>query len=161
MKSLEDDVYCAFCKIKRKIYRRKHISFFHVISTALLALVFVYGLYGRFDGRVILVWVVGLILAEIFTHLRWRLSLICQACGFDPVLYLKDKEAAAQKVKEILEKKASNPDVYFKKYNPFKHLKPLRKKSKDRLLSPKLPSNKKPSLNTTTSIPQKEKELLP
>lgn len=41
--------------------------------------------------------------------MRWRLSILCQACGFDPALYLKDSSLAAAQVKRHLEMRSKDP----------------------------------------------------
>lgn len=66
-------------------------------------------LWGEFDPRVFIVFVICLAAAEIFVQLRWRMSVICQKCGFDPVLYAKSPSLAASKVKEQLERRKQDP----------------------------------------------------
>ncbi len=41
-------------------------------------------------------------MVEIFSNLRWRLAIVCKYCGFDPVVYLKNPEMAAEKVKNFM-----------------------------------------------------------
>ena len=40
-------------------------------------------------------------ISEIFIQLRWRLTVACPRCGFDPVLYVKDPEKAARRVRQF------------------------------------------------------------
>ncbi|MCB0347826.1 MAG: hypothetical protein KDD37_03280, partial [Bdellovibrionales bacterium] len=41
-------------------------------------------------------------IVEVFSNIRWRVSIVCQYCGFDPVLYIKSPEMAAEKVKNFM-----------------------------------------------------------
>lgn len=74
-----------------------------------------YSIWGTFDPRVIFIWVLFLAIAETFLQLRWRLTITCRECGFDPVQYLKDPQLAAAKVKAHLERRKEDPVNLFKK----------------------------------------------
>lgn len=50
-------------------------------------------------------------LMEIIAQLRWRLSLPCSKCGFDPLLYIKSPEKAARRVKAHLEERKNDPNL--------------------------------------------------
>ncbi len=101
--------YCAFCKSPRRIYRKKNIGVINIIASALASYVFMMILWQTFDPRVMIVFVVCLALAEAFIKLRWRLSLACAQCGFDPVLYLKDQQKALAQVQEKIEVRRNDP----------------------------------------------------
>lgn len=81
----------------------------NLIASALASIVVMFALWQEYDPRVIVVWVIGLAISEVFIKIRWRLSVVCRQCGFDPVLYLKQPEVAAQKVKEQLELRRQDP----------------------------------------------------
>lgn len=49
-------------------------------------------------------------ITEVLIQLRWRVSIACQKCGFDPVLYLRDPKKAATLVKQTMRSKLSNPN---------------------------------------------------
>lgn len=66
-------------------------------------------LFQEFDPRVLLIFVAFLALAETFVQIRWRLTIVCRHCGFDPVLYLKDSTRAAAKVKIRLDQRRQDP----------------------------------------------------
>lgn len=53
-------------------------------------------------------------LGEIFVHLRWRLSVLCMECGFDPLVYLRNPELAAKKVKATLAQRDRHPENWLK-----------------------------------------------
>ena len=61
------------------------------------------------DPRSIIFFVVILAVSEFLIQLRWRTSLLCRACGFDPVLYVKEPQKAAAKVKMHLDKRKEDP----------------------------------------------------
>ncbi|KYG64902.1 hypothetical protein AZI86_11935 [Bdellovibrio bacteriovorus] len=95
--------YCAFCRSPRRIYRKKNISFANILASALASVVFMFAIWQQYDPRVFIVFVVCAAFAEVFVKIRWRLSVVCRQCGFDPVLYLKHPEVAAEKVKAQLD----------------------------------------------------------
>jgi hypothetical protein len=106
---LYDRIYCAFCKSPRRVFRRKHTGPFQwlgcALAAAFLSYVFVQGIeplaFGFFVGF--------LVAAEAFVQFRWRASVICSECGFDPVLYLQDRPEAVIRVKEHLKARAEDP----------------------------------------------------
>ena len=68
-----------------------------------------FAVFQEFDPRVLLIFVAFLAIAEIFVQFRWRLTIVCKHCGFDPVLYLKDSEKAVAKVKLRLDQRQKDP----------------------------------------------------
>lgn len=66
-------------------------------------------LYREFDPQVFLIFVGFIAVSETFVQLRWRISMTCQHCGFDPILYLKDVGAAVAKVQARLDQRKSDP----------------------------------------------------
>jgi hypothetical protein len=104
-----NNCYCAFCKTPRRIYRKKNINLFNVSAAALTAVVVMFAIWQEFDPRAIIVFVICLAIAEAFVKLRWRLSVACPQCGFDPLLYIKNPEVAAVKVKTRLEQRKEDP----------------------------------------------------
>lgn len=54
--------------------------------------------------------VLALVFGEMFLQIRWRLAVVCKACGFDPVAYVKNPERAAEKVKLFLSVKKNDPN---------------------------------------------------
>lgn len=105
--------FCAFCKVDRMVYRKKRVGLFEVAGSALGAGAVMLAFYGEWDPRFFLIFVVLLAVAETFVQFRWRVSTVCPHCGFDPVLYLKDQKAAADKVSAVLQKRKDDPSMYF------------------------------------------------
>ncbi|MBO9666660.1 MAG: hypothetical protein J7501_07575 [Bdellovibrio sp.] len=101
--------YCAFCKTPRNIYRKKNIGVMNILASAMAAVVIMFAIWQEYDPRVMIAFVVCLAISEIFVQIRWRLSVVCRACGFDPIMYVKDPQAAAEKVKVQLDRRKEDP----------------------------------------------------
>ena len=71
--------------------------------------IFTFVVYKSFDPRGLVIVGVLLLMGEIFTQVKWRSAMVCQNCGFDPILYLRDHEAAGLKIKAFLEKRSMSP----------------------------------------------------
>ena len=104
------ECYCAFCKTKRKVYRRKNLSFVEVVGLFLFSALVSYLIWSPFDLRGLAFLITLLGIGELFFRLRWRQSMICQNCGFDPVIYIKDAAQAAEKVKSFLDRRKDDPN---------------------------------------------------
>ncbi len=63
------------------------------------------------DARASVLFPIFLFCAEVFIQFRWRTSMPCPHCGFDPVVYLQTPEEAARRVKAHLEKRQQDPMV--------------------------------------------------
>lgn len=136
----KNNCYCAFCKTPRRIYRKKSISFMNVVGSALASVVVMMALWQQYDPRVMIAFVVCLAISEVFVKLRWRLSMTCRQCGFDPILYKKDHVAAAAKVKMHLDLRKEDPKYLLAKplnlpAIPAEKSKALQEKNKGKLLS--------------------------
>lgn len=109
MLKLKHNCFCAFCKTPRRIYNKKRMGVLNLLLAALSTWVFMMVVWKQFDPKAIIVFAFFLLLAEVFIQMRWRMSLSCRHCGFDPVLYLKDTTKAVEKVKLHLEKRKQDP----------------------------------------------------
>jgi len=67
-----------------------------------------------FDPRVFVFFGFALFLSEVFVGLRWRTSVSCVRCGFDPVVYKRSPEEAARRVRRYLEERADDPVAVLK-----------------------------------------------
>jgi hypothetical protein len=108
------DCYCAFCKSPRKVYAKKRIGLMNIFASALGAILTMYAIFQGLDPRVFFIFVLFLAISETFVQLRWRIAMVCKHCGFDPVLYLKSHERAAEKVKKHLEIRSQDPATLLK-----------------------------------------------
>lgn len=52
---------------------------------------------------------------EIFIQFRWRLSLPCQKCGFDPLIYIKSPQQAADRVRFKFERRLEDSSILDKR----------------------------------------------
>ncbi|MGE5086733.1 MAG: hypothetical protein ACM3MG_10565 [Bacillota bacterium] len=132
--------YCAFCKTPRNIYRKKNISLMNIIAAAMASIVVMFAIWQEYDPRVMVVFVICLATSEIFVQIRWRLSVVCRVCGFDPILYVKDPDAAAAKVKTQLDHRKEDPKYLLAKplnlpAIPQEKAKALQTKGKGKLIS--------------------------
>lgn len=101
--------YCAFCRTPRRIYKKRSIGLLNIFYAVAASAVVMYSFWGRFDPRVLMILAVFLAVTETFIQIRWRLSVSCKQCGFDPVLYVKEPEKAAEKVSAHLRKRREDP----------------------------------------------------
>ena len=101
--------YCAFCKNPRRISKYRHLSLVHFLVAFFLSLTIMYVVWGAWAGQALVILVCTLGAMEVAIQAMWRLSVRCQICGFDPVLYTRDANAASLKVKEHLEATEGNP----------------------------------------------------
>ena len=127
MKKKLDKCLCAFCQLERRVYRKKHISLANALLALVASLVVMLGIWQKLDPRGLVLFVLFLAIAEMFIQIRWRLTLACPFCGFDPILYLRNPEKAADKVKVRLNK-ARESSILLSAHNPWTHLKPVVKK---------------------------------
>ena len=100
--------YCAFCKTPRKVYKSKNLSILEVLALIFLSVLITHVVYKSFDPRGLGIVGLFLLIGEIFTQVKWRSSMMCQNCGFDPVLYVNDQEKAGLKTKAFLEKRGDS-----------------------------------------------------
>lgn len=108
-------IFCAFCRTPHEVYKEKSFSFRHVVLSALASVCISYVIWKTYNPKSLLFFVTGLMMAEVFLRLRWRLHVSCRACGFDPVIYSKSPEQAAENVKAFLIKRKSDPGYLLRK----------------------------------------------
>jgi hypothetical protein len=104
--------FCAFCKAPRKIYKKKHVNLTNVVAGIMLAMALSAAYYGQPDPRGLVVFCTFMVISEIFVYLRWRTSLVCRLCGFDPITYKRSPEAAARLVREFFNSKSEDPSFH-------------------------------------------------
>lgn len=136
--SKKEKCYCAFCKHERYIFRKKHINGVNFLICSILSLGLSFTIWQDVHLISSVFLILCLSLTEIFIQVRWRLFISCSFCGFDPVLYKKDPESVAQKVKLILETKRDKPETLLSKKNPLLNLPVLKVKAKESKFSKRI-----------------------
>lgn len=101
--------YCAFCKVERKVYVSKHLGLLDVVGLVFLGVIMTYATFKSLDPRGLFAVGSLILIGEIFMQMKWRTSMICRNCGFDPVLYVRSPKDAGLKIKAFLEKRADSP----------------------------------------------------
>lgn len=123
---MRKQVYCGFCRLSHKVYTHKHVPWLGIIGFAGLSGIVSFLVWRDFHWASLLVFGLGAICAEFLMQYRWRQSIKCKGCGFDPMIYKRSPEQAAQQVKAYLEKRKIDPSFLLK---PRPHLpQPAQKK---------------------------------
>lgn len=121
--------FCAFCKVPRTIYRKKALNGVNYIQALSLSSILSFIFWGKLDPKALIFFVMTLMFTEIGILIRRRAAAACPHCGFDPYLYLKDQNAACEKVKIHLEQRQADPDVWLGKKPPLRFSKRSSKNS--------------------------------
>lgn len=101
--------FCAYCKAERKVYTKKHVSLTNVLAASFLAMAITFTQWGAPDPRGLMIFCVFILIAETFVYTRWRASMTCNLCGFDPLIYKRSPEQAALRVRRFFEEQQKNP----------------------------------------------------
>lgn len=109
MLSQRKSCYCAFCKVERKVYAYKHLGLLDIFGLVLLGITCTFAVFKSLDVRGLGFIGVLLLIGEIFAQTKWRTSMVCRNCGFDPVVYIRSPEQAGLKIKAFLETRAESP----------------------------------------------------
>ena len=122
------DRYCAFCRLDHRVYIKKEVSVFDCFVLLGVTGLFSLAIWGEPDLRSMLIFVALAYVMQMFIRMRYRESLKCPHCGFDPVLYRQNPKFAAKKVKTFLKEREDNPDFMLK---PTPQIKPLQLSRED------------------------------
>ncbi len=109
---LRERCYCAFCKTPRWVYAKKHVDLTNVVLTGVAAWLATLAVWAELEPRGLMFFVVALMGSEIFIYLRWRMNLMCQLCGFDPIVYKKSPAKACAQVREFFNEQVKNPEFW-------------------------------------------------
>lgn len=111
---MKQKTYCVFCQSPKLTYTKKHANFINWVLSGFMAVILSFMIFQDLDLRALIFISIFIGLSEMFIHLRWRISLNCMECGFDPIIYKKSPSQAALKVKSTLANREKNPQNYFK-----------------------------------------------
>ena len=118
---------CAFCKLPRRVYKKRDASVFDIALLLFVSGLFMFLVWGEPDMRSLILFGILAFSLQVFIRVRWRESVKCPHCGFDPILYKEDSELAAEKVKAFLEVRKKNPQYLLR---PKPQIEPIIKKTK-------------------------------
>jgi hypothetical protein len=105
------------------------MAFSTVVLAGLFTACFSFIYWDGFQAQALAFYALLLGVIEFMVHFRWRLNVVCQHCGFDPVLYIRKPSAAADKVIAHMEKVANSPVGVLNKLDlPARPLAPVSKK---------------------------------
>lgn len=79
-----------------------------------LSVLLTYTIWHAFDIRGLAISGLLLIVGELFSQIKWRQSMICTNCGFDVVLYKRNPDQAALKVKDFIALRSQRPEFLLK-----------------------------------------------
>jgi hypothetical protein len=85
-----------------------------IVGMVVLSYVMTYVIWQQPDIRGLVILAALIMSAEGATQLRWRQSVVCQNCGFDPVVYMKSPELAGMKITEFLKIRSESPEFLLK-----------------------------------------------
>jgi hypothetical protein len=122
MKNISQKIFCAFCRLERNVNTKKNVDWTNVALSLFAALVAMMGIWGGFDPRVVIVFVIFIAIAEVFVRLRWRMSLPCVHCNFDPLLYKVDRAESVRRVQKRLDYLRHSGQHLLKQNNPFQNI---------------------------------------
>ena len=125
--------YCAFCRSPKYVYSKTALSFWTFCLIFLASSLSSYGLRRQFDEYVFGLFFLFLIIVELAVKVRYRISLRCKECGFDPLVYKKSSALAVDRVKECLASRASDPKNLLKARLHLPHISSERKLFWERL----------------------------
>ena len=91
------------CRIDRKVRMSHGVHWSMIVILLPASIVLTYMITGSVDARTLLFWVAFIGISEVVVMVMNRISMICQYCGFDPILYRKNRVLAMQRVKDTIE----------------------------------------------------------
>jgi hypothetical protein len=91
---------------------KKHVDLTNVVGAVLLAMILGQAYWGEADPRALVVFCLTIFISEIFVYLRWRTSVVCKMCGFDPVVYKRSPETAARLVRSFYQERRESPEFW-------------------------------------------------
>jgi hypothetical protein len=125
---VKERFFCTFCELPQKVYKRKHIHLFELLGLAVAGAITSYLIWQEFHWASLFLFISLVTITELTYQVRWRHSVKCKGCGFDPISYKKDPEQAALDVKNYLEMRKQDPSYLLR---PQPRIKPIIKKVKN------------------------------
>lgn len=101
--------FCAFCRSPKVYFKRKRLGLLNILGAFVGAMALNYLFRYQIDPIVFVIFVANMFAIELAIKIRWRMSLICHECGFDPVIYKRNPEVACQMVKAKMDERKADP----------------------------------------------------
>ncbi|MGZ3723791.1 MAG: hypothetical protein ACXVA9_12700 [Bdellovibrionales bacterium] len=112
---------------------KKHIGLTNVLCAIAFSVASTYAAFAEPDPRGLMIFCIFIIGAEIFVYMRWRMSIICSMCGFDPIVYKRSPSKASARVSEFFKDQVENPEFWLSKSPLLKHQKMIKAQEKKAL----------------------------
>lgn len=112
---------CVFCKLSHRVYLKKEVSILDGLILLGVTGLLAFAIWKGPDLRSMLIFMSLAFLMQVFLRVRYRESVKCPHCGFDPILYQHDSEKAAQKVNAFMEERKDNPHYMLRPQPKIKH----------------------------------------
>jgi hypothetical protein len=120
--------FCVFCSLPLMVYTKKHVVLTELAGFSIASIIFTYLVWGEFHFAGLLVFSLLAMATEVIHRMRWRSSVKCKGCGFDPVMYKNNPDLAAATVKTQLAHRKQDP-LFMLKSQP--KIKPIIRKVKN------------------------------
>ncbi|MEM7646380.1 MAG: hypothetical protein AAF203_05680 [Pseudomonadota bacterium] len=117
-----EKLICAFCKLSHRVYLKKEVSFFDAVILLFITGLLAFAIWGGPDLRSMLIFMSLAFGFQVFLRMRYRESVKCPHCGFDPILYKQNPKMAADRVNSFVENRKDNPEFMLK---PKPKIKPI------------------------------------
>ncbi len=65
--------------------------------------------FGRLDPKALVFFCLFVMMSEFFVFVRWRRSVVCHMCGFDPIIYKSSPARASLRVQQFFKEKQQDP----------------------------------------------------
>ncbi len=101
--------FCAFCRSPKTYFKRRRLGFINFLVAMICAAAINFIFTDGIDFRVFIILIANLFVIEFALKIRWRMSLICHECGFDPIIYKRNPELACQMVKTKTDTRREDP----------------------------------------------------
>ena len=95
-----------------------------------------------------LLFAIAIIVAEVFVYMRWRISVKCPHCHFDPLLYRSNRPKLVQQVNERLDSLRASGKYLLRHNNPFENL------------ATRPPTEKEKQLDKTSGLKRTKERLI-
>ena len=120
--------FCVFCSLPLKIYGKQHVTMTELAVFSFVGIIFTFLVWGEFHFVGLIIFMLLAVSSELVHRMRWRASVKCRGCGFDPVIYQANPEQAAALVKVQMAARKTDP-LYMLKPQP--KIKPIIRKVKN------------------------------